>query len=237
MLHRIARDRRVHLDEGKAVILHVVLDRLRAALDRVAVIPVARRDLQQRHQLGARQVAQLGIDADLVDAIALALAHHEGEEEGAAIRRELGAHALHLEIGIAVLEVEAPQQLPVELHALGIVIVAGAEDAQDRLLAAVDHFAQPALAEGVVADEGDPAHQRGAALVDAEDEVHAVLRQLDDLGRHGRREAPAMGVEVEDVLPVRLCSLRRVDRARRKLDHAAQLRRRRAGDSPRRQPG
>ena len=56
----------------------------------------------------------------------------------------------------------------------------------------------------MVADEVDAFDLGGAALVDLEHEVHAILLELDDLGLDGGREAALAAVDVEDALHVGL---------------------------------
>jgi hypothetical protein len=75
----------------------------------------------------------------------------------------------------------------------------------------------------VIADEGDPADQRRLALVDLEHDVHPVLFQADDLRLDARIEPPAAGIKVQYALPVGLSQSGREDRARTKLQLAAEL--------------
>jgi hypothetical protein len=54
----------------------------------------------------------------------------------------------------------------------------------------------------MVADEGDAADERGRPVVDLEHDIDAVLAQLDHLRLHRGAEPAALGVGVQDLLPV-----------------------------------
>ena len=223
LLRLVAGNARPDVHEGVATVLRLVLQRRRRPVHLFAVVGVARLEQQQRLQVVAVQLRQLAVDPDLADLVPVALTDGERDEKGAAVRRQLGHGVVHLEVGKAILQVEPPQQLLVEVDALGVVLVAAGQDAVERLLAAVDDLAQPVLAEGVVADECDAADQRGLALVDLEHHVHAVLVQVDDLRLDRRGITAGFGVAVQDALPVGLRQLRREHRAGTKLQLAPQL--------------
>ena len=82
----------------------------------------------------------------------------------------------HLQVDVAALEVELAQQLLVDLEPVGVVGVAAEDEAEPVGLAGLDHPPQPAVGEGLVADEADPLHAGLAALLDLEDEIDPVLR-------------------------------------------------------------
>ena len=71
-----------------------------------------------------------------------------------------------------------------------------------------------AIAERLVADEADGLDRGDRPFVDLEDDIDAVLRQLDDLRLDRRRESPALPVERQDALHVALHLGPRVDDAR-----------------------
>ncbi len=73
------------------------------------------------------------------------------------------------------------------------------------------------IAETLVADEANSADASDRSLVDLEDEVDPVLRQLDDLGNDRRRKTPRPAVNLEDALNVGLHLGAREDYARSEL--------------------
>ena len=224
MLLPVAGDTRLHVHEGVAAVLHVRRQRAGVLVHLLAVVDVARRDGHCRHEQAARHLGQLAVHAYLADLVALALVDDEGHEEAAPVGRQLARGARHLHVGVAVLKVEAPQQLLVELQALRVVLVRGRENAVERLLAARDHLAQAVLAVGVVAYEGDAADERRGSLVDLEHHVDAVVGQADDLRLDGRGVAGRRGILVENALAVGIGKLRREHRALAQLYRGPQLR-------------
>src|SRR5208337_678626 len=94
------------------------------------------------------------------------------------------------EIGIALREVELAQQFAIVGQPVGIVIVAVAEKAVPTRFRGRDHVAQSRLAEDVIAEKRNAADSGRGTFIDLEDEVDAVLRQLDHLGLDGGSEAP-----------------------------------------------
>ena len=217
VLSGVADNPRLHLDESIAAIVHIQLHRIDAASDRVAIIPIALVDLQIVPQSVAVQVAQLRVDGDLADPVAITLADREGEEETGAIGRQLGFRVLHLEIDVAVLQIEPAQQLLVEIQPLRIIFVGRGQKPPPALLAAVDHLGQPVLAERMVADKGDLADQRHAAVVDLIDHIDTVLTEPDDLRIDPRIVVAALGIQIEDVLAVLLGQRRREHGSRLEL--------------------
>src|SRR6202035_4355599 len=74
-----------------------------------------------------------------------------------------------------------------------------------------------------VADEIDAAHAGRRALVDFEDKIDPVLRQLDDLGLDRGGEAGVPAVDVKDTLHIVLHPRTRVDDARTQLNLAVEI--------------
>ena len=83
--------------------------------------PVA--SLQAGSQIVAAQIAQLRIDGDLADFVALALVDREGQEEALPVGRQFGAGIGDLDVGVAVLQIEPAQQFLVVGQPLRIVLV------------------------------------------------------------------------------------------------------------------
>ncbi len=69
----------------------------------------------------AVEVAELALDLDVAELVALAFLDHVGDDEVALVRGQLGDRGDHAEIGIAVGQVELAQLLLVEGQAIGIV--------------------------------------------------------------------------------------------------------------------
>ncbi len=202
---------------------HVLLDGIRGAPDRVAIIPVALVELQVLAQRFAVHATQLRVESDLCRPVALALVQGERQEESGAIGRQLGADVGNAEVGVAVLQVEAAQQLLVEVDAGRIVFVGGGQEAPPGVLAGVDDVPEAAFAERVVADKGDVGDERTRPVADLEDDVDAVLALPNDLRRDHRGEPAALGVGVQDALPIGLGGGRREHRPRAKLHHVLKL--------------
>ena len=195
----------------------------RGASDRVAIVPIAFIELHVLAQRFAVQSAQLRIEGDLGDPVALALMQREGQEERGPIGRQFRHGLADLDVGVAVLQVEPAQQFLVEVDAGRIVFVRRREEPPPGVLARIDHLVEAALAEGMVADKRDVADERARPVGDLVDHVDAVLALADDLRRDHRGEAPALGVGVEDALPIGLRRARGEDGAGLQLHHVLQL--------------
>ncbi len=63
---------------------------------------------------------------------------------------------------------------------------------------------QVVVRELLVAEEVDAQDAALGAFVDLEHQVDALLRQLDHLGRHGRRNAARAAIQLDDALDVGL---------------------------------
>src|SRR6185503_12852893 len=99
-----------------------------------------------------------------------------------------------------------------------VVGVARAEDVVPDMLAR-RHFAdQPAVAEMLVADDVDAAHARPRPFVDLEDDVDAILVELDDLRLDAGAVAALAAVELDDPGNVGAGARAGEDLARRKPD-------------------
>ena len=85
----------------------------------------------------------VGIDEDLAEPVALALVEGEGDEEVVPLAIEIGDRGYDLEVGVAAIEVVAAQLLLVRRHAVRIVVVGAAQEAQIAAAARVDDVAQP----------------------------------------------------------------------------------------------
>ncbi len=155
--------------------------------------------------------------------VAGALVDGEGLDEAVLVRRQFGHRRHHAEVVVAVVTVELADLFAVVLDLVGIVIVVRLEELVPVRLARHDHVAQGGVAERLVAHEVDALDAGLGALVDLEDQVDALLRQLDDLGRDGRRDPPRAAVELDDLLGVLLDPSAGEDAARAHGHLVAQL--------------
>ena len=139
----------------------------------------------------AERVFRAFVDGERHDVLAL------GRVEGR-VRRQ------HLEVGIAVRQVEAAQQLLVGLQLLFAVDVLLVQPAQPVGLAGLDDARQVRARIGLIADENDRANARPVALGDHEDDVDAVVSELVDLRLDGGAAASAARVVFLDAIDVAL---------------------------------
>ena len=161
-------------------------------LDQLGIEPVARLDADQRLELFRGQIAKRAFGTDRAEFVARAFLDHIGDDEVAAIGRQLGQRRNDAEIGITLGEIESAQLLLVRGEAIRIVAVIGLEHPEQAAGFLGVHFlAQPAIAILVIADDVDCADLRGRALVDLKHQIDAVLIELDDLRFDRRCETAA----------------------------------------------
>src|SRR5690606_19369466 len=171
----VAFDPRHDVDEGVALLAGWVGHALDHPLDLAGVVDRTGPDLaQQRFELRRIEAGDHRDDRGLAEAEPLALAHGEGDEEGVALGREFGGGGSHLEIDEAALEVELAQELLVEGEAVLVVGGAAEDRGPEARLAGLDRAAEPAVGEGLVADEGHALDRCHPALGDLVDEIDAV---------------------------------------------------------------
>ena len=140
--------------------------------------------------------------------------------EGRTVGGEFGDGADDAEVGEALFEIEAAQQFAVEAQPVAIVGVGGGEEAPPAGFLRLDDVAQRAVAEIDVADKDDVLDVGQRPFLDVEDQVDAVLFELHDLRLHGRREAAAAPVDLEQPRGVGLHARARIDGAGAQLDLA-----------------
>ena len=153
------------------------------------------------------------LHVDGAEAVALALADGEGDEEAAPVAVEIGGRRDDAGIGIAVLKIELTQQLAVEAQAVGVVDIGALEEAEKVRLRRRDHEAELRIAEGLVANEIDGLDLGGRSLIDLEHDVDAVVVEIDDLGIDGGGVIALPAIDIEDALDVGLDASARIDRA------------------------
>ena len=220
----VAGDARADLDEGVAGLARLVGHPLDDAIDLGDVVDAAVGDRrEERLEGGGVEAGDRRADRHLAEVEALALGDREGEEEAAALARELGGGREHLEVDVAALEVELAQELAVDLEPVGVVGGAAEDEAQPVRLVGLDHPPQAPVGEHPVAGEADPLHRGPASLGDLEDEVDPVLRLADDHRVDLGRIAPRRPVGVDDALRVLLRRGHRIGEPRPELHDLGEL--------------
>src|ERR1700683_1271029 len=130
----------------------------------------------------------------------------EGNDEALAGRIVFAGRRNNLNVGVAVFQIEASNQIAVSLDTVGIVDVRGLEKAQPIGGIGLDDFLQPPARVRLVADKIDLPDAGLFTLVDQENKVHAIIRSIDDLRSHSNVEATVALVDFNDALEVGLDS-------------------------------
>ena len=129
---------------------------------------------------------------DDVVALALGIVAHVGADDA--------------EVGIAVLQIKAANELLIGRDLVGIIDVGRLEEGEPVHLGGLHEIAQTRGGEVVVAREIDGANAGLAALVDSEDHVHAAIGQIDGAGGHRGVGTTAATIEVQNALDIGLHS-------------------------------
>src|SRR5690606_2959262 len=136
----------------------------------------------QRADLIGTEIRKLAGSIEGAETVAVAFLDRKGDDEGTLVRDEFSNGRNDPEVGIAFGQVEFAQQLAVESQPIGIVHVIRAQEFPPAALLGPNDRAQLAVTELLVPDEVDALDFGGVALFDFEDEVDAILLELDDLG-------------------------------------------------------
>ena len=187
-------------------------------LDQLGVVPVALLDRQRGRQLLVVEVADVAVDGDVAELVALTLFDHVGDDEVALVGRQFGDRAGHAEIGIALRQIELAQLLLIVVQAILVVRRVRRQQAEPARFLRRHLAAQLAVLEHLVADDVDLADLGLGAFVDFEHHVDAVLVEVDHLRRHDRGEAALAAVQFEDAADVLPHCGAREDLTRRELD-------------------
>src|SRR6185312_13656252 len=214
---------RANIGEGVAAARGLDGHRLDALLHQVGVVDAARAELDLAAHDGRIDRAHVRDDVDLADLVLRALVDGEGDDEALLGRVVLTDRREDSHVGVAMLEVEAAQEVAVGLDAVRIVDVGGLQEAQPVADRGLDHAPEPARRISVRADEADVLHAGLLAFADVEDEVHAVVRQFDDLRRDGHVETAAAVIDLDDALDVGLHGRLRQRAARLGLNFGLEL--------------
>ena len=151
-----------------------------------------------------RQVRERTFRFDRSEFVARAFLDHVGNDKIAPIRRKFGKSLHHPEVGISLGQVECAELLLVGRQAIWIVSVVRLEEAKRPTgLTRVHLLAEASVAEFFVADDVDRANLGEVAFVNLEDNVDAVLVELDDLRVDPRREPALPAIKFENPVDVR----------------------------------
>ncbi len=220
----VAGDLRDDLDEGEAGLSGLEGHALDHAVDLAHVVDFAGPDLAEQRREGFRVQTRRGrADGDLADIVARTLVDREGEEKPVAFTGDLGGGGEHPEIDIAALEIELPQQLAVELEAVGVIGHAAENETQPVRLIGFHDAAQAAVVVDLVSDEIDALDRRHAALEHLEDQVDAVVGLADDHRRHLGGVAAGLAIGLDDALRVGLGGGDGIGDAGPQFDHRAEI--------------
>ena len=152
-------------------------------LKRLGIVHRADRDAGIAAQRVGFEGRNGGLEIDRRHPVLLAFLDLEGDQEALLLRVVFGESRHHLHVGIAVLQVEATNQVAVGFDAIRIVQVTGGQEAQEVRLAGLDDVLEAVGRERLVADELDRAHAGLRTLIDGEDQIDAVIGLLDDFRR------------------------------------------------------
>ncbi len=172
-----------------------VFDRL---FDRVAVVDVAAMHAQNVLQRYGIDRADIRLNLDIAEVIKGAFLDREGDDEALDGGIVFAGRRDDLHVGIAVGQVETPDQVAVGLDAVGVVDVGGLQKAQEIGGGGLDHLLEPIIRIGVIADEDDGSDAGLFAFPDFEDQVDAIVRPLDDFRHHLHVEAAVAVIDLDD---------------------------------------
>src|SRR5262249_4108200 len=156
-------------------------------------------------QPGIVERANRGLHVDRSDAILLALFDGEGDHETPTVRIVFRNRGDDAYVDEPVLEIEPTQQLAIGLDPVRIINVAGLQERQQQSgLGGLDHVLEPVGRIGEIADKLDQLDSGLYTFGDFEDEIDAVVRQLDDLRFDVHVETAAAAVDLDDASRVGL---------------------------------
>ena len=152
-------------------------------LKRLGVIDRADRDAGIAAQRLGIERRNRGLEVDRRHPVLLPFFDLEGDKEALLVRIVFGQRRNDLHVGIAVLQIEAADQVAVSFDTVRIVQVTGGQEAEEVRLAGLDHVLQAVRRKRLVADELDRAHAGLGTFIDGEDQIDAIIGLLDDFRR------------------------------------------------------
>ena len=167
--------------------------------------------------------ADIRLNLDIAEVIKGAFLDREGDDEALDRGIVFAGRRDNLHVGIAVSQVETPDQVAVGLDAVGVVDVGGLQKAQEIGGGGLDHLLEAIIRIGVIADEDDGSDAGLFAFPDFKDEVDAIVRPLDDFRHHLNVEAAIAVIDLDDARDVGLHHRLRQCAARFRLDFLLKL--------------
>src|SRR5262249_2158132 len=119
-------------------------------------------------------------------------------------RIELDCRRQDAHIDVAVLQIEAPQQLAIGLDAVRVIDVVALQERQQSRLRRPHHFLEAEAGIDAVADELDGSDIGARALGDLEHESDAAVGQVDDDRIDANVIATAATIDLDDALNIGL---------------------------------
>ena len=223
LLLKVAVAARTHTREGVAVLGRLDRHRLDAPLDQIGVVDTARAELEAAAQRCRIDRAHVRHHVEGADVILAALIDGEGDEEALLVRVVFADRRDDAHVRIAVFEIEAAQQVAIGFHPVRIVDVGGLQEAEPIALGGFDHVLQTAGRIRIRANEADLPHAGFRTFGDLEDQIDAIVRQLDDLRLDLDVEAAAAVIDFDDALHVGLHGRPRQRPARLRLHFDLEL--------------
>ena len=173
---------------------------------------------------GIREIAKRAVRLDRAELIARAFVDDVGDDEIAPVGRQLGKRLDNAEVRISLSQIESAKLLLVGRKPVRIVGVVRLQEAEHAAgLPRVHFLAQPAVGEMRVAEDVDRPDLGEIALVDFEDDIDAVLVELDDLGFDSRRKPALAAIELQDSVNIGTNRATSENLARRELDLRSDL--------------
>ncbi len=192
---------RADLGEGIAGPRDVVGQAGQRLLDVLGVVDVADAGADLAVQILRVEAGQAGIHRHRADRVLLALFDGDRDHPTVGVRTldVAGVGVDDAEVGVALAEVVAPDEVEVVGDPVGIVDVGGLDERQEVHLGRGYQPLQRPLAHRVVADEADRDDAGLIALVDLVDHVDRAVGQVD--GPVGDLGGPASGAAVDFLDP------------------------------------
>src|SRR5712671_6264942 len=220
---RVAISARTHRREGKTLPRRFDRHVLDGLLHRLGVEDLAWRHPQSRAHQSRIQRAHVRAHIHRSNPELLALLDDEFHHEAARSRIELNRRRHDAHVDIAMLQIEAPQQLAVGLDAIGIIDVVALQERQEPRLGRPHHLLEAEAGIDAVADELDGPDIGARALVDLEHQIDAAVGQVDDDRIDANVIAAAASIDLDDALDIGLHDWTRKRAALTRLDLKLEL--------------
>src|SRR5262245_32772888 len=177
---------------------------LDAFFHEVRVVDVAGAQFELAAQYGRIDRPHVRNNFNCADAILAALVDRKSNDETFDVRVILANGRDNAHIRVAMLQIEAPQQIAVSLHAIWIINVRGLQKAEPVALRGLDHLFQAAVRKCLGTYEAEFSDAGLFAFPDFKNEIDAVVRQLDDLRGDGDIETAGAVIDLDNARDVSL---------------------------------